>query len=61
MPQVPNPTNVDALGQQKKSFPTEAVLNWQTQNGVAQNSVLQRIETKVDTISRHFDQNMITL
>ena len=61
MPQVPNPTDVDATGQQKKSSLAEAVLNWQTQNAVAQNSVLQRIETKVDTISGHFDQNTITL
>ena len=61
VPQMPNPTDVDASRQQKKTFAVEAVLNWQTQNVVAQNSVLQRIETKVDTISGHFDQNMITL
>ena len=61
LPQVPNPTDVDASGQQKKTSAAEAVLNWQTQNAVAQNSVLQRIETTVNHISGHFDQSLLQL
>ena len=40
LPQVPNPIDVDASGHQKKIYAAEAVLNWQTQNCIAQNSVL---------------------
>ena len=61
MPRMPNPIDVDATGQQKKISAAEAVLNWLTQNSIAQNSVLQRIETKVDHISGHFDQSLINL
>ena len=61
LPQVPNPTDVDASGHQKKTSAAEAVLNWQTQNSIAQNSFLQRIETKVDHISEHFDQSLSSL
>ena len=61
MPQVPNPTDVDTLGQQRKTSPAEAVLNWQTQKKVAQNSVFQKIKTNVDNINRHFDQSLISL
>ena len=43
----------------KAATPTqaEAVLNWQTQNAVAQNTCLQRIEKKVDSVSQKTKQS----
>ena len=48
MLQIPNSTDIDAKGNQQKASTVEAILNWQTQNALAQNSILQRIETKVE-------------
>uniref|UniRef100_A0A6N2MSM9 Uncharacterized protein n=1 Tax=Salix viminalis TaxID=40686 RepID=A0A6N2MSM9_SALVM len=46
LPQVQNPQGVDAEGRPKQVTQAEAVLNWQSQNAIAQNSVLHRIESK---------------
>ncbi|KAG5255169.1 movement protein [Salix suchowensis] len=46
LPLVHNPPGVDADGRPKQVTQAEAVLNWQSQNAIAQNSVLHRIESK---------------
>jgi hypothetical protein len=50
LPQVHNPQGVDADGRPKQVTQAEAVLNWQSQNAIAQNSVIHRIESKVDLV-----------
>jgi len=50
LPQVHNPQGVDADGRPKQVTEAEAVLNWQSQNAIAQNSVIHRIESKVDLV-----------
>ncbi|PON33365.1 hypothetical protein PanWU01x14_353430, partial [Parasponia andersonii] len=47
LPKVLNPTTRDPDGTTKKISPAEVVLNWQTENMIAQNSVLQKIDQKV--------------
>ncbi|KAI9077221.1 hypothetical protein K1719_040792 [Acacia pycnantha] len=44
------PTTVDAHGNYQATQ-TEEVMNWQTQNAVAQNSVLHRIDSKIDSLT----------
>ena len=63
-PKVPNPTTREADGSTKKVSPAEAVLNWQTENMVAQNKALKRIDhklTQVDTKVSQMDQSLINL
>ena len=50
LPQVHNPQGVDADGRPKQVTQAEDVLNWQSQNAIAQNYVLHRIESKVDLV-----------
>jgi hypothetical protein len=45
-----NPQDVNADGRPKQVTQAEAVLNWQSQNAIAQNYVLHRIESKVDLV-----------
>ena len=63
-PKVPNPTTREADGSTKKVSPAETVLNWQTENIVAQNKALKRIDhmlTHVDTKVSQMDQSLINL
>ncbi|PON52749.1 hypothetical protein PanWU01x14_207100 [Parasponia andersonii] len=48
---VLNPTTRYPDGTTKKISPAEAILNWQTENMIAQNSVLQKIDQKVAQIN----------
>jgi hypothetical protein len=57
LPQVHNPQGVDADGRPKQVTQAEAVLNWQSQNAIAQNSVLHRIESKVDLVQTNLKKN----
>ena len=41
---------MDADGRPKQVTQAKAVLNWQSQNAIAQNSVLHKIESKVDLV-----------
>uniref|UniRef100_A0A6N2KCQ4 Uncharacterized protein n=1 Tax=Salix viminalis TaxID=40686 RepID=A0A6N2KCQ4_SALVM len=47
LPQVQNPQGVDAEGRPKQVTQAEAVLNWQSQNAIAQNSVLHRMNPRL--------------
>ena len=63
-PKVLNPTTRGADGSTKKVSPAEAILNWQTENMVAQNKALKRIDhklTQVDTKVSQMDQSLINL
>ncbi|KAI9124284.1 hypothetical protein K1719_005584 [Acacia pycnantha] len=44
------PNTVDAQGNHQASQ-AEEVLNWQTQNAVCQNTVLTRIDSKIDSLA----------
>jgi len=59
LPQVHNPQGVDANGRSKQVTQTEAALNWQSQNAIAQNSVLHRIESKVDLVQTNLKKMIV--
>jgi len=44
-------------GKMKPLSQAEEVLNWQTENARAQNSILQRLDQKMDTISIHLEKS----
>ena len=49
------------MGDKKKVTAAEAVLNWQSENGMAQNNVLKTIDTKLLTVQAclvHVDQKV---
>ncbi|KAI9095418.1 hypothetical protein K1719_026452 [Acacia pycnantha] len=48
------PNTVDAQGNHQASQ-AEEVLNWQTQNAVCQNTVLKRIDSKIDSLATKTD------
>ncbi|KAI9111993.1 hypothetical protein K1719_016889 [Acacia pycnantha] len=48
------PNTVDAQGNHQASQ-AEEVLNWQTQNAVCQNTVLKRIDSKIDSLTTKTD------
>ncbi|KAJ0106217.1 hypothetical protein Patl1_18553 [Pistacia atlantica] len=58
---VKNPTAVDPAGTPIKLSPAETVLNWQSQNVVAQNSCLQRIESQLGTRLQTHEDNLADL
>ena len=63
-PNVSNPTAREANGFTKKNSPAEAVPNWQTENMVAQNRALKRIDhklTQVDSKVSQIYQGLIKL
>ncbi|PON52751.1 hypothetical protein PanWU01x14_207120, partial [Parasponia andersonii] len=55
-PKVLNPTTRDPDGTTKKISPAKTVLNWQTENMIAQNSVLQKIDQKVAQVESKVTQ-----
>ena len=59
LPQVHNPQGVDADGRPKQITQAEAVLNWQIQNAIAQNSILHRIEYKVDLVQTNLKKMIV--
>uniref|UniRef100_A0A6N2MSN9 Uncharacterized protein n=1 Tax=Salix viminalis TaxID=40686 RepID=A0A6N2MSN9_SALVM len=61
LPQVQNPQGVDAEGRPKQVTQAEAVLNWQSQNAIAQNSVLHRIESKVDLVQTNLKKMTVSV
>jgi len=48
---------VGADGKTKPLSQAEEVLNWQTENARAQNSILQRLDQKMETISMHLEKS----
>ncbi|KAG5234177.1 zinc finger, CCHC-type, viral movement protein [Salix suchowensis] len=58
LPQIQDPQGVDAEGRPKQVTQAEAVLNWQSQNAIAQNSVLHRIESKVNLNPRRYQPHI---
>jgi len=48
---------VGADGKMKPLSQAEEVLNWQTENARAQNSILQRLDQKMETISMHLEKS----
>ncbi|KAJ0096051.1 hypothetical protein Patl1_15627 [Pistacia atlantica] len=58
---IKNPTTVDPTGAPSKLSPSESVLNWQSQNAVAQNSCLQRIESQLSTRLQSQEDNLAKL
>nr|TKR90937.1 hypothetical protein D5086_0000228410 [Populus alba] len=61
LPQVHNPQGVNADGRSKQVTQAEAVLNWQSQNAIAQNSVLHRIESKVDLVQTNLKKMTVSV
>ncbi|OMO73188.1 hypothetical protein CCACVL1_17421 [Corchorus capsularis] len=61
VPKVPRPTDRDAQGRQLVNSQPEAMFNWQSENAIAQNKVLQRIEKKVTRLTAHFDSNLSSI
>jgi hypothetical protein len=59
LPQVHNPQGVDVDGRPKHVTQAEAVLHWQGQNAIAQNSVLHRIESKVDLVQTNLKKMIV--
>ncbi|KAI9083023.1 hypothetical protein K1719_035038 [Acacia pycnantha] len=54
------PNTVDAQGNHQASQ-AEEVLNWQTQNAVCQNTVLTRIDSKIDSLASKTDRLYLQL
>jgi len=48
---------VGSDGKMKPLSQAEEVLNWQTENARAQNSILQRLDQKMETISMHLEKS----
>ena len=61
LPQVHNPLGVDVDGRPKQVTQAEAVLNWQSQNAIAQNYVLHRIESKVDLVQTNLKKMTVSV
>lgn len=55
-PNVTNPSIVQPNDTQKKVTQAEAVLNWQTDNMIAQNTVLKRIDHKLTQVDLKVSQ-----
>ncbi|GMN61755.1 hypothetical protein TIFTF001_030839 [Ficus carica] len=60
-PKVLNSRTVEPDGTSKRVTPAEAVLNWQTENLIAQNKVLQKINHKLSQVDSKIDQSNIGL
>ncbi|KAI3439227.1 uncharacterized protein J3R85_004943 [Psidium guajava] len=52
---VPNPTGVVEAGRTKKISSAEAVLNWQTENALARNKILESIDSKISKCQTRLD------
>ncbi|GMN62562.1 hypothetical protein TIFTF001_031655 [Ficus carica] len=60
-PKILNPRAVEPDGSTKKIGPAEAVLNWQSENLIAQNKVLQKIDARLTQVDSKIDQSNIRL
>ncbi|GMN26540.1 hypothetical protein TIFTF001_040875 [Ficus carica] len=60
-PKVLNSRTVEPDGTVKRVAPAEAVLNWQSENLIAQNKVLQKINHKLSQVDSKIDQSNIGL
>ncbi|GMN70487.1 hypothetical protein TIFTF001_039528 [Ficus carica] len=58
-PNVLNPRTVEPDGTTKKLSSTEAVLNWQSENLIAQNKVPQKIDNKISQVESKIDKSNI--
>jgi len=61
LPQVHNPQGVNIDGRPKQVTQAEAVLNWQSQKAITQNSVLHRIESKVDLVQTNLKKMIVSV
>ncbi|QCD84109.1 Viral movement protein [Vigna unguiculata] len=52
-----SPTEIGPEGRPKPLSQAEEVLNWQTENAKAQNSILRCIDAKIERLSTHADQS----
>jgi len=52
-----SPTEIGPEGRPKPLSQVEEVLNWQTENAKAQNSILKCIDAKIERIATHADQS----
>ena len=52
---------MDADGRPKQVTQAKAVLNWQSQNAIAQNSVLHKIESKVDLVQTNLKKMTVSV
>lgn len=50
VPKIPTKIQADQEERATKIATAEATLNWQTENALAQNSILRNIDSKVDQI-----------
>ncbi|GMN19044.1 hypothetical protein TIFTF001_049884 [Ficus carica] len=60
-PKVLNSRTVEPDGTFKRVAPAEAVLNWQSENLIAQNKVLRKIDHKLSQVDSKIDQSNIVL
>ncbi|GMN57095.1 hypothetical protein TIFTF001_026195 [Ficus carica] len=60
-PKMLNPRTVEPDGTIKKISPAEAVMNWQSENLIVQNKVLQKIDHKISQVEFKIDQSNIRL
>ena len=60
-PKVYNPKIVEPDETPKKVSPAKAVLNWQSENLIAQNKVFQKIDHKISQVESKIDQPNIGL
>ncbi|GMN51362.1 hypothetical protein TIFTF001_020515 [Ficus carica] len=60
-PKVLNSKTIEPDGTSKRVAPAEAVLNWQSENLIAQNKVLQKINHKLSQVDSKIDQLNIGL
>ncbi|GMN19077.1 hypothetical protein TIFTF001_049887 [Ficus carica] len=58
-PKVLNLRTVEPDGTTKKLSPAKAVLNWQLENLITQNKVLQKIDNKISLVESKIDQSNI--
>jgi len=61
LPQVHNLQDVNADGRPKQFTQAKAVLNWQSQNTIAQNSILQKIESKIDLVQTNLKKMIVSI
>ncbi|GMN67565.1 hypothetical protein TIFTF001_036628, partial [Ficus carica] len=60
-PKVLNSRTVEPDGTFKRVAPAEAILNWQSENLIAQNKVLRKIDHKLSQVDSKIDQSNIGL
>ncbi|KAK8360347.1 hypothetical protein V6Z12_A04G157100 [Gossypium hirsutum] len=56
-PKIPLKIQTDISGAPSKISAAEATLNWQTENTIAQNHVLKRIDSKISIVETKLDDN----